>query len=145
MSKKWKKCLEISSFNTSVLKIMIICYIALDICHMADVVLIFHHALRKGLVLYWLNLNNNSNQRLCLFRQKQILRSSRHKNLQNQNNEVFFGKYNTIYRMKCNANNKTQSFHSNVIKGCYKIISIIIRLLTESLTQASLFVRKDLM
>ena len=104
-----------------------------------------HHALWKGLMLYWLNLKNNSNQGLCLFRQKQILRSSRHKNLQNQNNEVFFRKYNTIYRMKCNANNKTQSFHSNVIKGFHKIISIIIRLLTECLTQASLFVKKDLM
>ena len=40
-------------------------------------------------MLYWLNLKNNSNQGLCLFRQKQILWSSRHKNLQNQNNEVF--------------------------------------------------------
>ena len=45
MSKKWKKCLEISSCNTSVLKIMIICNIALEICHMADVVLIFHFGL----------------------------------------------------------------------------------------------------
>ena len=68
------------------------------------------NALWKGLMLYWLNLKNNSNQGLCLFRQKQILRSSRHKKLQNQNNEVFFRKYNTIYRIKCNADNKTQSF-----------------------------------
>ena len=30
--------------------------------------------------------------------------------MQNQNNEVFFRKYNTIYRIKCNADNKTQSF-----------------------------------
>ena len=36
-----------------------------------------------------LNLKNNSNQALFLFRQKQILRSSRHKNLQNQKNEAF--------------------------------------------------------
>ena len=38
------------------------------------------NALWKGLMLYWLNLRNNYNQGLCLFRQKQILRSSRHKN-----------------------------------------------------------------
>ena len=38
-----------------------------------------------------------------------MLRSSRHKNLQNQNNEDFLKKYNTIYRIKCNADNKTQS------------------------------------
>ena len=49
-----------------------------------------HHALWKGLMLYWLNLKNNSNQGLCLFRQKQILRWAKHKNLQNQNNEVLF-------------------------------------------------------
>ena len=75
-----------------------------------DLKIIKPHIARKGIMLYWLNLKNNSNQRLCLFRQKQILRSSRHKNLQNQNNEVFFRKYNTIYRIKCNADNKTQSF-----------------------------------
>ena len=40
-------------------------------------------------MLHWLNLKNNSNQGLCLFRQKQILRSSKHKNFQNQNNEAF--------------------------------------------------------
>ena len=48
------------------------------------------NALWKGFMLYSLNLKNNSNQGLCLFRQKQILRSSKHKNFQNQNNEVFF-------------------------------------------------------
>ena len=61
-------------------------------------------------MLYWLSLKNNSNQGLCLFRQKEILRSSRHKNLENQNNEVFFWKYKTIYRIKCDADNKTQNF-----------------------------------
>ena len=50
------------------------------------------NALWKGLTLYWLNLKNNSNQGSYLFRQKQILRSSRHKNLQNQNDKVFFKK-----------------------------------------------------
>ena len=59
----------------------------------------------KGLTLYWFNLKNNSNQGLCLFRQKQILKSSRH-----QNNEFFLGKDNAIYRIKCSANNKTQNF-----------------------------------
>ena len=47
------------------------------------------NALWKRLTLYWLNLINNSNQGLCLFQQKQNLRSSRHNNLQNQNNEDF--------------------------------------------------------
>ena len=59
----------------------------------------------KGLTLYWFNLKNNSNQGLCLFRQKQILKSSRH-----QNNEFFLRKDNAIYRIKCSANNKTQNF-----------------------------------
>ena len=39
-------------------------------------------------MLHLLNLKNNSNQGLCLFRQKQIIRSSRNKNLQNQKSEV---------------------------------------------------------
>ena len=39
-----------------------------------------------------------------------MLRSSRHKNLQNQNKGDFFRKYNTVYRIKYNADNKTQSF-----------------------------------
>ena len=43
-----------------------------------------------------------------LIRQKEILRSSRHKNLQNQINEDFF---NTICTKRCNADNKTQSFN----------------------------------
>ena len=68
------------------------------------------NVLWKGLMLHWLNLKNNSNQGLSLFRQKQMLRSSRHKSLQNQSNEDFFRKHNTIYRIKCNADNKTQSF-----------------------------------
>ena len=41
-------------------------------------------------MLYRLNLILNSNQGLALFRQKQILRSNRHKNLQKQNNEDLF-------------------------------------------------------
>ena len=68
------------------------------------------NVLWKGLMLHWLNLKNNSNQGLSLFRQKQMLRSSRHKSLQNQSNEDFFRKHNTIYSIKCNADNKTQSF-----------------------------------
>ena len=46
------------------------------------------------LMLYWLNLKLTSNQDLSLLRQKQILQSSRHKNLENQNNEDFFRNYN---------------------------------------------------
>ena len=48
------------------------------------------NALWKDLMLYRLNLILNSNQGLALFRQNQILRSIRHKNLQNHNNEDFF-------------------------------------------------------
>ena len=44
-----------------------------------------------------IELKNNSNQVVSLFRQKPILRSSRQKNLQNQNNEDFFRKYDTVY------------------------------------------------
>ena len=39
-----------------------------------------------------------------------MLRSSKHKNLQNQTNEDFFRKYYTIYRITCYADNKPQSF-----------------------------------
>ena len=41
-------------------------------------------------MLYRLNLILNTNQGLALFRQNQIFRSIRHKNLQNYNNEDFF-------------------------------------------------------
>ena len=41
-------------------------------------------------MLYRLNLNLKSNQGLALFRQNQILRSTRHSNLQKDNNEDFF-------------------------------------------------------
>ena len=41
-------------------------------------------------MLYRLNLILNSNQSLALFRKNQILRSIRHKNLQNHNSEDFF-------------------------------------------------------
>ena len=46
----------------------------------------------KDLMLYRLNIDLilNSNQDLALFRQKQILRYNRHKNLQKQNYEDFF-------------------------------------------------------
>ena len=43
--KKWKKHLDVSSFNTSVPKIMIICYIAPEIWHLADVIVIFYFGL----------------------------------------------------------------------------------------------------
>ena len=41
-SKEWKKHLEISSFNTSIPKIMIICFAIAEIWWMTDVILIFH-------------------------------------------------------------------------------------------------------
>ena len=53
---------------------------------------LFHptNALWKDLMLYRLNLILNFNQGLALFRQNKILCSTRHKNLQNHNNEDFF-------------------------------------------------------
>ena len=50
----------------------------------------FNNALWKNLMLYRLNLNLKSSQGLALFRQNEILRSTRHSNLQNNNNEDFF-------------------------------------------------------
>ena len=43
--KKWKKYLEISSFYTSVPKIMIICYTVPEIWCVTDVIVIFHFGL----------------------------------------------------------------------------------------------------
>ena len=45
ISKKWKNLFEISSFYTSVTKIMIICYIVPEIWHVTDVIVIFHFGL----------------------------------------------------------------------------------------------------
>ena len=42
---KWKKCLEISSFYTSVPKIMILCHTVPEIWHVTDVICIFHFKL----------------------------------------------------------------------------------------------------
>ena len=50
ISKKWKKHLEISSFNTSVSKIMIICFIVPEIWHVTDVIVIFHFGLFSALL-----------------------------------------------------------------------------------------------
>ena len=43
--KKWKKCMEISSFYTSAPKIMIICYTVAEIQCVMDVMFIFHFGL----------------------------------------------------------------------------------------------------
>ena len=48
------------------------------------------NAVSKDPILYSSNFFLNSNQGLALFRQKQIFRPNRHKNLQKQNNEDFF-------------------------------------------------------
>ena len=50
ISKKWKKRLEISSFNTSVSKIMIICFTVAEIRHVTDVIVIFHFGLFSALL-----------------------------------------------------------------------------------------------
>ena len=43
--KNEKKCLEITSFNTRVPKIMIICFTVPEIWHVTDVIVIFHFGL----------------------------------------------------------------------------------------------------
>ena len=48
------------------------------------------NVLWKDLMLYWLELILNFHQGLALFRQKQIHRSTSHKNLPKQNHESFF-------------------------------------------------------
>ena len=48
-----------------------------------------NNAVSKDPILYSSNFFLNSNQGLALFRQKQIFRPNRHKNLQKQNNEDF--------------------------------------------------------
>ena len=45
ISKKWKKCSDISSFCTSAPKIMIICHTVPEIRHVTDVIFIFHFGL----------------------------------------------------------------------------------------------------
>ena len=45
ISKKWKKCLEISSFYTSVPKIMILCHTVPEIWRVTDLICIFHFKL----------------------------------------------------------------------------------------------------
>ena len=45
ISKKWKLHLEISSFNTSVPKIVIICFTVPEIRHVTNVIVIFHFGL----------------------------------------------------------------------------------------------------
>ena len=45
ISKKWKKCLEISSFDTNVPKIMIIYYTVPEIWCVMDAIVIFHFGL----------------------------------------------------------------------------------------------------
>ena len=49
--------------------------------------------LTNALLLYQLNLILNYNQGLALYRQKQMLRSTSHKDLQKQNNEVSLFNY----------------------------------------------------
>ena len=51
--KKWKKCLEISSFYTSVPKIMIICYTIPEILRMMNVIVTFFSS---WLIFSFLNL-----------------------------------------------------------------------------------------
>ena len=58
--KKWKKCLEISSFCTTAWKIMIICYTVPEIWHKTDVIGVFHF----GLFFALLSPNSPKNQNL---------------------------------------------------------------------------------
>ena len=58
ISKKWKRTLEISSFNTSVPKIWIVCFTVPEIWHMTDVIVIF----RFGLFLPFYHPNSLKNK-----------------------------------------------------------------------------------
>ena len=58
--KTWMKHLVISSFYTSVPKIMIICYTAPEIWHIADIIVIFHF----GLFLLFYSLSSPKNENL---------------------------------------------------------------------------------
>ena len=58
--KKWEKHLEISSFYTSVPKNMIIGYTVPEICHVTDVIVIFHFGLFLAL-FYPANTPKNEN------------------------------------------------------------------------------------
>ena len=69
------------------------------------------NALWKSLILYELKLKLNSNEGLALFKQKQIIKSTRNKNLQSQNNENFFRKHNAIFTITSNTHDKTQSLN----------------------------------
>ena len=71
-------------------------------------------------MLYRLNLKLNSNQGLALARQKQILRSTRHKNLSNQNNQDSFRKYNVIYIMIYNMRVVSRANYFRKTGGCAK-------------------------
>ena len=59
-------------------------------------------------MLYWLNLRIIPTKAYAYLDKNKSL-GLLNQNLQNQNNEDFFSKYNTIYWIKCNAENKTQS------------------------------------
>ena len=59
ISKKWKTGLQISSFYTSVPKIMIICYTVPEIWHVSDVIVIF--ILGNFLPFYPSNIQKNQN------------------------------------------------------------------------------------
>ena len=69
------------------------------------------NALWKSLILYELKLKLNSNEGLALFKQEQIIKSTRNKNLQSQNNENFFRKHNAIFTIISNTHDKTQSLN----------------------------------
>ena len=59
ISKKWRRHLEVSSFKTSVQKILILCYIAPEVRHVTDVIVIFYFGL--FLPLYPPNSPKNEN------------------------------------------------------------------------------------
>ena len=94
------------------------------------------NVLWKGLVLYRLNLKLNSNQGLILLRQRQILRSTRHKNLQNHNNENVFRIYNAIYRLISNTDDKTQTLKC---KWTFREVIYFVRLFFINKLKKNLF------
>ena len=83
------------------------------------------NTLRKDLILYWLNIDLilKFNQVLCLFRQKQIPRYNRHKNLKKQNNKDFFiqllnaWQHFTYYKFPTRGRSRTTA--TSMVETCW--------------------------
>ena len=73
------------------------------------------NVLWKNLMLYRLHLILDSYEGLALFRQKQILRSNRHKDLQKQYKEYFFIQFLSAWLHFTNDNFPTPTFVEEIL------------------------------